>query len=194
MLHDDSPDGEFFFLLFRIDQEMAEAARAAGCTCGGRLHRSDYARKPRGLPAPAEDMFDSRFSFCCDREGCRKRCTPASVRFLGRRVYVGATVVLACVLRQLADAVARYRALCAIELPPKRTVRRWSRWWRTAFIASDLWRSDRGRFMPPVSIEQIPTSVLERFAGTGDEKLRAMLLWLSPLSIGGNRSSDVMAG
>jgi hypothetical protein len=33
-------------------------------------------------------------------EGCRTRLTPVSVRFLGRRVYLGAIVLLACVLRQ----------------------------------------------------------------------------------------------
>jgi hypothetical protein len=40
----------------------------------------------------------------------------------------------------------------------------------------------------------MPGSVLERFEGTGDEKLRAMLLWLSPLSTESYRPSSVMVG
>lgn len=194
MSHDGSPEGEFFFQLFRIDEQIAEQVRAAGCFCGGRLHQSNFARKPRGLPEPAEDAYRLRFSFCCDREGCRKRHTPASVRFLGRRVYVGATVVLCCMAHQLAEATARFDWPAEIQPPPTRTVGRWSRWWQTAFVASRLWQAERGRFMPPVAIERMPGSVLERFEGTIDEKLRAMLLWLSPLSTESHRPSSVMVG
>jgi hypothetical protein len=39
-------------------------------------------------------MTNHRFSFCCDRDGCRNRATPPSVRFLGRKVYLGAVVML----------------------------------------------------------------------------------------------------
>ena len=41
-----------------------------------------------------------RLSFCCDRDGCRKRTTPPSVRFLGRKVYLGAIVILISAMRQ----------------------------------------------------------------------------------------------
>src|SRR5271157_4368665 len=67
----------------------------------GPLHRSDYDRKPRGaLIAPAGEAFVRRFSLCCGREGCRKRATPPSLRFLGRRVYLGAVVLVASMLAQ----------------------------------------------------------------------------------------------
>ena len=45
-------------------------------------------------PGDLPDEYRYRFSFCCDRDGCRKRVTPPSVRFLGRRVYLGAVVIL----------------------------------------------------------------------------------------------------
>lgn len=69
--------------------------------CGGALHRANYPRKVRGLP-PGASAGDGaggpgpelRLSFCCAREGCRKRHTPASLRFLGRRVYAGVVLVL----------------------------------------------------------------------------------------------------
>ncbi len=62
--------------------------------CGGTLHRGNYQRKTRGF-GPGVDAEclagepgpDLRLSFCCEREGCRTRHTPASVRFLGRHVY-----------------------------------------------------------------------------------------------------------
>ena len=72
------------------------------------MHRAFYPRKPRGL-FEAEWAESRRHSFCCGREGCRKRHTPSSVRFLGRRVYVGVVVVVAA-LRHGVTA-ARFRVL-----------------------------------------------------------------------------------
>ena len=43
---------------------------------------------------PEDPEATKRFSFCCDQEGCRRRHTPPSVRFLGRRVYGGLVAVL----------------------------------------------------------------------------------------------------
>ena len=50
------------------------------CTAGG----------PDHLP----EEYRYRFNICCDRACCRKRMTPPSVRFLGRKVYLGAVVIL----------------------------------------------------------------------------------------------------
>ena len=81
-----------------------ERAAAEPCRyCGGPLHRGDYPRKPRGGLSPsAAEAFGRRFSLCCGREGCRRRATPPSVRFLGRRVYVGAVVIVASAIVALA--------------------------------------------------------------------------------------------
>ena len=77
-------------LLEKVDADLTEKTRQEGCLfCGGTLHRSDYARKPRGGP-----QWDTRFSFCCAQEGYRQRHTPPSMRFMGRRVYAGLVVVL----------------------------------------------------------------------------------------------------
>src|SRR5580693_2997648 len=88
---------EFFEGLTAIDAAIVERAAAEKCRdCGGPLHRGDSARKPRGgLVAPGADAFSRRFSLCCGRDGCRHRAMPPSVRFLGRRVYVGAVVIVA---------------------------------------------------------------------------------------------------
>src|SRR6266568_3714215 len=80
--------------LLRFDDDLAEQARQSGCGCGGKLHSARYPRKPRGVPEELQEDYSRRRSFCCAEEGCRKRTTPASFRFLSRRVYVAAVVIL----------------------------------------------------------------------------------------------------
>jgi hypothetical protein len=91
---------EFFTLLEQHDEREVQRVAAEGCPrCDGPLHRGDYDRKPRrALIAPAGAAFVVRFSLCCGREGCRKRAMPPSRRFLGRRVYLGAVVIVASVV------------------------------------------------------------------------------------------------
>ena len=92
-------DSSFFALLLQLDQDLAAEARAAGCACGGALHRAHYPRKPRGGPDGLGAEHSVRLSFCCSVEGCRKRVTPRSLRFLGRKVFFGVWVLLLPVLR-----------------------------------------------------------------------------------------------
>jgi hypothetical protein len=99
MYHDLPRGAGFWHFLVSVDQDLAQATRQKACRCGGRLHRANYPRKPRGVDdLPADYAW--RFSFCCARDGCRKRVTPPSVRFLGRKVYLFAVVVLVSAMRQ----------------------------------------------------------------------------------------------
>jgi hypothetical protein len=102
---------EFFELLWQLDEGMARRVAAEGCArCQGPLHRGDFRRKPRGgLIAPAGESLVVRFSLCCGREGCRKRATPPSLRFLGRRVYLGVVVIVASLVVQALDAAEASR-------------------------------------------------------------------------------------
>src|SRR6516165_3797456 len=77
----------FWSFLLSIDKDLADSTRKQGCSCGGRLHCTNYPRAPRGGPDHLPKEYRCRFTFCCDRAGCRKRMTPPSVRFLGRKVY-----------------------------------------------------------------------------------------------------------
>jgi len=157
-------DARLYAVLHRVDEDLAAHARRSGCRrCGGVVHQARYRRKPRGGPPGLGSGHDWRLSFCCAREGCRRRKTPPSVRFLGRRVYFGAVVVLVSALR---DGLAprRVRELRAQLGVDRRTLRRWRQWWHEAFVASRLWRAARGRLMPPVAEEALPGSLLERFA------------------------------
>lgn len=165
-------------LLTRVDAELAEAHRQQGCRhCAGRLHQADYPRKPRGGP----DTWDRRTSFCCDQEGCRRRHTPPSVRFLGRRVYAGVVVVLVTALRQ-GVSPARLQRLRQTLGMDRRTVERWRRWWLQTFVAGPFWKAARSRFLPPVAEAQLPASLAERFGGWAQESLVNLLRFLAPLT------------
>ena len=121
-------DVAFFQLLLEIDHEAVERCRDEGCEhCHGRLDRGDYPRKPRGEPDGVPEEFSVRFSLCCSVDGCRRRLTPTSVRFLGRRVYVGAAVVLVAAAMQ-GPSPARVKRLSQVFGMAPRTARRWLEW------------------------------------------------------------------
>ena len=172
----------FYKILLEFDRDLAAKARAAGCSCGGVLHAADYPRKPRGGPAGLPGEYRFRLSLCCAQDGCRKRTTPPSMRFLGRRVYLAAVVVLATAMQGgiTAKRAARLRELVGVAL---RTLKRWRAWWRAQFLDSSLWRSERGRFCPPVDVRALPASLLQRFCGE-DERGRMIqaLAFLGPLT------------
>lgn len=172
---------EFFEGLTRIDAAIVARAAAEACRfCGGPLHRGDYPRKPRGgLMAAAAETFGRRFSLCCGREGCRRRATPPSVRFLGRRVYVGAAVILASVIALAMTAAGASRRATGIS---PRTTRRWLRWWRGPFVATRVFIDLSGRLVPAVARSELPTSMLERFDAEPAARVRRLLAWLAPLT------------
>ena len=169
----------FFLLLLRIDEELAEEARSGGCACGGVLHRANYPRKPRACPKEVRSAYESRFSFCCNR--CRRRTTSRSVRFLGRRVYLGLAVVLVSA-RHAGQTPAAARLSGMLDIPV-RTLQRWREWWQKQFPLTQLWQASCARFMPPVATDLCPASLLERFAGSAEEALMRLLVFLSPLTV-----------
>lgn len=166
-------------LLDHVDGELAEAVRIKGCQRGhsGKLHRANYERKPRGGPT-----WEKRHSFCCDQEGCRRRHTPPSVRFLGRKVYVGFVVVLMTAMNQGLKP-SRVQGLCAV-LPTieRRTLERWRQWWLKTFAAGPFWKDARARFVPPLSEAHLPVSLCERFGLSQRNGLVELLRFLSPIT------------
>ena len=175
--------GEFFEGLLAVDVAIVERATAQSCRyCGGRLHRGDYPRKPRGgLIGKAAESFRRRFSLCCGREGCRRRATPPSVRFLGRRVYLGAVVIVAsmvAVMKRAASAARRSTGIAA------RTMRRWLRWWRGPFTCTSVFVAVSSRMVPAVSRRALPWSIVERLVGPLEERVGQLLGWLQPITTG----------
>ena len=185
MCHPLLADASFWRHLQRLDEQVAEEAREAGCPhCQGVLHGARYPRKVFGVArALLGAGYDSRLSFCCAREGCRRRTTPESVRFLGRRVFPAAVVVLLGALTQ--DLSRRRRARLGARFGvSERTLERWRQWWRSTLPATPWWCAARARFVPPPEGRSLPASFLARFGvPTTCEALIAALRFLAPCSL-----------
>lgn len=167
MCHTLLSSSEFFQLLLRIDQDLANEVYLQGCSCGGVLHKANYPRKPRGCLATLRWMFCLRFSFCCYQ--CRRRHTPRSVRFLGRRVYIALVIVL------VSNRPATLQQASLTLQVPANTLRRWARWWREDFPQTRFWQAYQGYLMPPVDLKQLPASLLVCFTGQGEQSLQQLL-------------------
>lgn len=178
-------NSSFFDLLLRFDEDLAEEVRRGGCACGGVLHRAHYGRKPRGGPARLRAEHAVRFSYCCAVEGCRRRATPPSLRFLGRKIFFGVVVVLVSVLKD-GPTPKRLDRLCAEVGVNRRTLRRWIRWWRATFAASRVWLASQGLFAQPVPSEALPSSLLQAFEGLGEAwpRVLAMMRFVAPITTG----------
>ena len=171
-------DTQFFKLLMRVDADLAKTASLSGCdSCGGKLHCGDYPRLPRG----SRWVRDKRFSFCCSK--CRKRKTPPSVVFLGRKVYLGVVVVLVGAMMHglHAKRVERLRQVLGID---EHTLIRWREWWRETFVASPFWKGARGRFSPVLDDARMPLSLVEAFHGEVAENMVRLLVFLAPITVG----------
>lgn len=167
-------------LLKKVDTELADRVHQGGCLhCSGKLHRANYRRKPRGGLSPNEEVY--RESFCCDQDGCRKRHTPPSVRFLGRRVYWGFVVVLVSAMRHglTPERVRILRESLGID---RRTLERWRDWWLETFVQSAFWKAARARFSPVLCEKTLPLSLCQAFQLERRDRLLDLLRFLSPLT------------
>lgn len=167
--------------LLEIDEMLQRNAVAEGCPrCGGPLHVANFPRKPYGLPGGLQDVFSLRLSTCCGH--CRRRRTPGSVRFLGRRVYVGAIMILATMRALVCGA-------------SQRTLKRWQLWWIGVFPAMSLWRVVQGLLVPAVQPSTLPGGLLARFEPqAGSQSKAALVAMLRALSPIGCDSSAVCEG
>ncbi len=192
MYHDLPRSTRFWLFLLAVDQDLAETIRKQGCSCGGRLHFANYLRKPRGTPIQLPKEQRLRLSFCCDRDGCRKRVTPPSVRFLGPKVFLGPIVILISAMRQgptprrVHELFARFRA-------DRRTIARWQVFWRDLFPQTPFWKLARARLVPLVEIDALPYSLVNAFL-TQHRRCRGwtlLLRFLAPISIPGGLKIEV---
>jgi hypothetical protein len=124
-------NADFFQDLRQLDFDLFIAAKAKRCPqCGGKLDTSNF---PRKLRDAGEEQ--RRFSLCCRSEGCRKRITPPSLRFFGRKVYSAWVVILVldfCEALGLGrvisrQTIARYRQLWQERLAESHPFMRWAR-------------------------------------------------------------------
>ncbi|HJL14133.1 MAG TPA: hypothetical protein RMH99_00685 [Sandaracinaceae bacterium LLY-WYZ-13_1] len=106
------------------------------------------------------------------------------MRFLGRRVYLGAVVVLLSTMRHGGTAKRQAKLHELFRVSP-RTVQRWRWWWRETFLQTPCWKSARGRLRTPIEATALPDELLERFAGGDEARLLGLLRLLLPLSTRG---------
>lgn len=174
-------DRKFLAFLSEVDADLAHVVRAEGCpNCGGVLDGASYPRKPRAVGELGAE-YARRISFCCRGEGCRRRRTPPSVRFLGRKVYIAAVVVLAAAMQHgpTARRVAELQGLLGIG---RRTLTRWRQWWREIFTASSSWRARRALLAAPaIETTTLPLSLLERFEGDEETRVLGLLRFVAPV-------------
>jgi len=176
MCHAFFRDASFYRFLSRVDEAIADEARSSGCPyCGGVLHSARYPRKPRGVREVLDEGYATRLSFCCAT--CRRRTTPPSVRFLGRKVHLGVIVVLVTALAHGLTPDRRARLIEQLDLWPQ-TIARWRRWWRESFAASRCWQALQGRFLPPLDRHRLPGALLGRLEGEALSQRLYRLLWL----------------
>lgn len=180
MFHDWIADISFFTRLRAEDHRVAAAVRLARCQpCGGRLDRADYPRKPRGGDvASVGEGLNRRTSFCCAREGCRKRATPPSLVFLGRKVYLAVAIVM-MTSRSAATIAPRPTS------PPRQTLRRWLAWFAFELPATPWFTTVRARLSPPMEPnERLPGALVDRFVAHHaiTDAVIATLRLLAPLS------------
>jgi hypothetical protein len=192
MHHDLPHDADFWSSLLSIDKELAAIVRQNGCPCGGRLHCANYPRNPRGGPDDLPQEYRYRLSFCCDREGCRKRATPPSVRFLGRKVYLAAVVVWVAAMRQ--GPIPRpVRELSKRFEADRRTIVRWQVFWREHFPKTPFWKVHRARLVPVTEVAALPRALLDAFLSPNDlwKSWGRLLEFLSPITIAGGLKIEV---
>lgn len=152
--------------LEHIDKEEAgEYFRRKCAHCDGVLHRGDYPRRCRDVSGNGSPITTVRYSFCCSR--CRKRLTPPSVRFVGRKLYLSVVVTLAAAMAHGLNGsrVAKLRQDLGID---RRTLERWRVWWREVLPRSPFWKAFRGRLASPVEIEALPMSLWQLFAQSAE--------------------------
>jgi hypothetical protein len=182
-------NASFHLFLNKIDQEFLDKERKKGCCyCQGVLHQADYPRSPFGVPSAFRASYNERFSLCCSQ--CRKRVTPPSVRFFGRRWFPAPLLILISALmlgineRRL-EQVRRHLGITVSES----TWKRWRRWWREQFMQTPFWRQMKGLFPPAPDLAGFfPRSLLDVFQGKLEEKIFQCLTLLAPITAGNLRA------
>lgn len=172
--------GSFVEELYREDLAEAERVRAAGCPhCGGVLHQAHYPRKARGIAELPE--LERRESFCCAK--CRRRSTPKSVRFLGRKVYLGLCVLGALILRGRGITVAK---ICGCMGMSAETLRNWTRWWIDRVQHSGWWQVARSHLMPALEEPNFISELFGRFLAHAEgvkAAFQKLLIFVSPITV-----------
>lgn len=153
-----------FYLLHRIDIDLAEQQKLAGCPfCGGPLHHSNYQRKPRGGPGVLPGDICLRLSLCCGEEKCRRRTLPSSTIFMDRRVYFRSVILIVLTLRQNYPHKHSKAQLMRMFGVSRKTLNRWQGFFRDIFPFSAQWQRLRGMISSTVKNNDLPGGMVTYF-------------------------------
>ena len=177
-------DVGFWSFLLSIDRGFVEDARKKGCSCGGHLHAANYFRNPRGGPDGLSKECCLRLSLCCDQEGCRKRLTPPSVRFLGPKVYLLSVIFLAAAMRQ-GPSPRAMRELSTLFGADRRTIARWQVLWQEHFPQTRFWKVERARLPHPNEATLLPRALVVAFFTSHQPRddWERLLRFLAPITV-----------
>ena len=183
MYHSQLTSAIFYNSLLAFDRIIARQVRQLKCSfCNGKLHQSHYLRKPRGVPKGTHNDYFIRFSYCCGSDGCRRRITPPSMRFLSRKGYTSVIIFLVFLFKSKTDElkVEKLNLLLGTTLSVE-TVRRWRNFWTKEVPQSDTWR--RSAFSHTMA-QTLPVSLLTQFKQAANTSLEMSLKWILPLTAG----------
>lgn len=173
-----------FYLLHRIDIDLADQQQKAGCPfCGSALHYSNYKRKPRGGPKLPKKLY-KRLSFCCSSENCRRRTLPKSTLFMDRRVYFRVVILITTTLSQSKPQEYSKNMLSKMLEANRKTINRWLAYFREIFPASQIWKTVRGFISPAVTNLRLPGSLVEYYLGHAPSSEVAIINCLRLLTTG----------
>lgn len=176
-------DPSFLETLHEMDLVLAREVHQSRCgQCdAGTMHAAHYPRSPRGCLDAVRPEFEKRYSYCCS--ACRRRDTPPSVRFLGRKRHVAPWVLVVPILIHglTRKRIRRVQEGLGTNVST-RTLLRWRRWWQLHVPRTNTWRVERGRFVPPPADASLPGGLVEALLGSIEERVRAALRLLRPLT------------
>lgn len=175
-----------FQLLFKIDESLLNQHQSIACRhCGGPLYQSNYMRKPRGGAENTPEEYNIRFSLCCGCEHCRKRTLPPSCRFMGRRVYWAAAILVVMALRQNRENNHSTGKLIELFKISRNTLRSWFKYFKENFPESAQWHRIRGRVSPVIENDMVPGALLWLFIRTKQTAEEALIQCLRFMEWGG---------
>ncbi len=183
MYHPLLTDARFHNSLFDLDRLIAEQFRHSQCPlCFGNLNQSNFPRKPRGVPEETDPDYHIRFSLCCSTDGCRKRFTPPSMRFLSRKVYSSVVIIILFLLKPETDEsrIETINTLLGSTLSVE-TLRRWRQFWTKDVPQTHTWK--RLAFSS-AHAQNLPVSLLTLFEQTARQALIMGLKLILPLTAG----------
>ena len=115
------------------------------------------------------------------------------MRFLGRKVYLGAVVILISAMRQ-GPTPRRVRELSRLFDVDAATITRWQTFWRDHVPRTPFWKVARGRLVPVIEIVALPLSILEAFCRTDDpcQDWVHLLRFLLPITVPGRPLIEIL--